>query len=313
MANFRCAKWLLLAALAYLLAGCKIVVLSHNVGGVASESNVRNCPAGELCEFDVLDIYFRDRFSGVASHPNYRFKEWQAGPRYLCGGMTAACSLSTENFADNPALMSIIESDAAFYLVPRFERIGSKERAALQAFQDGNPRVSDARGRLIGTIAPGEGLPPENWTHWQGINIRLKGYAQRYRLPIEFDGSMMIKVSNAKNNLGHTNPRCSSDDVPALILQSSGPTLGAVAGPDTPLPLVVGAGAQLYIPDPVESPSRKAWTTTWDSAERECLTAENGEGIVLPLVPLGVDIQYPLSVEGTNISIQGPVSDSLVF
>ncbi|GAB3270277.1 hypothetical protein [Parahaliea aestuarii] len=312
MTNFRSAKWLLIALGVYLLAGCKIVVLSHNVGGVASESTNRNCPAGELCEFDVLDIYFLDRFSGVASHPNYRFKEWQSGPRYLCGGMSEACALSTENFADNPALMSIIESDAAFYLVPRFERIGSKEQAVLQPFQDANPRVTDARGRFIGTIEPGEGLEPSNWTNWKGINIRLKGYAQHYLLQLEFDGSMMVKVANSKNNLGYTNATCSSVEAPSLILQTSGPAFGAVVGPDRPLPLVVGAGAQLYIPDPVESASRKAWTDTWDSAERECLAGKNGDGIVLPLVPLALEIDYPLSVEGTNIRIEGPISDSIV-
>lgn len=289
-----------------LLGGCKIVILGHNVGGVVSETGAFDCPAGETCRIDVVDIHFRETFTGRARHPNYRFTGWQKGGRHFCGGGEGPCELSTAGFADNRHLLALLESDETFFLIPQYERVGPVETAELEFRDDGGRRVYDDSGRLLGTL---EMDPVSNQA--TGVNLHFRGYAQHYSLPLEHRG-VVYAVSNPINDLVYDGPGCRGDSLPELAL-STEVSMGFVS-PDTRWPVVVGPEPQIYIMDPVGRTSRRAWYHRWDSADHECL-ADPGEPVLTgPLVLTDLVLDYPLSVEGWNPgSIVGPVPDYLDF
>jgi len=288
-----------------LCAGCKVFIVSHNVGGVTTEGGSYDCPAGQSCEIDVADIFFRETFSGSPEHPNYRFKGWSAGDRHLCGGVEIACSLNTEKFAENPALMAILESDEPFFLIPEFERIGLVETANLEFREDGKPRVVDASGRLVGTL---EIEPGSNFA--KGVNVHFGGFAKHYIILIEHTG-LGYRVSNPKNDLAYNNEYCEGESLPSLILSDT-PSFG-VFSPETAFPVIVGPESQIYIIDPVGRPSQSTWSHRWNSGERECLQGQSGSGQVGPLAPTDTELEYPLSIEGMIEIIDSPWPNSLVI
>lgn len=288
-------------------AGCKVHIFSHNVGGVVSASGVHNCPAGQSCQFDVVDIHFRDTFRGYAGHPNYRFAGWLAGDRNLCGGMKRPCTLITENFAGNPALLQILESDESFVLIPKFERLGAVERLVLDYRRDGNPRVYDADGRLVGTlnVEPGTRFA-------KGVNIHLEGYGKSYILRVEYNG-FTYQVSTSESDLAYSSGECAGEPLPSLIVAvSPSPGSGLLPG-NARAPVIVGAGSQLYVPDPIGSVRGASWSHRWDSGERACLEVQGESGGLVPLVPIAAELEYPLSIEGSSDIIDRPFPDSLVF
>lgn len=291
-------------AITLLLAGCKVVTVGHTIGSVTSGSGAYHCPAGQVCEIDVVDIHFSEAFRGQAIHPNYRFKGWKKGDRRLCGGTETACALSTDFFADHPPLMDILQSDERFYLIPEFERIGPVETAELGFRDDGNPRVFDANDRLLGTLV----TDPQ--TRKKGIKLRLRGYARQYIIYIEHTG-FNYRVSNPQNHLAYNNASCDADPLPAMIL-TEWPATGLF--PATGFrPVIVGPDGQFYITDPVVPPAQSTWTQRWDSPERECLQVEEETGRVVPLVPTDISSEFPWRAEGMETGIDRPFPDSLVF
>ncbi|MDO8863126.1 hypothetical protein Q6D67_15575 [Haliea sp. E1-2-M8] len=298
---------LLVLAAMLLLTGCKIVILSHNVGGVVSASGAHDCPAGQSCQIDVADIHFRETFQALPGHANYRFKGWLKGGRHLCGGMAQACSLSTDNFADYPHLMAILESDQPFFLIPEFERTGPVETAELEYRRDGKPRVWDARGRLVGTL---ESEPAS--TRARGVNMHFRGFAQRYILLIEHNG-FGYRVSNSISDLVYDNTDCGTEPLPSLIL-SDVPAMGLVSSEsEIAFPVVVGPAPQIYILDPVATPSRATWLRRWNSSDSQCLEDGGASGPVAPLVLTDAVLAYPLTIEGSDVTIIAPFPDSIVL
>lgn len=116
-------------AMTMLIGACKVRILVPEGGQVVSSSGSFNCPALGDCEIDVLDIYFDEVF---AANPEsgWRFSYWSPVFRGLCGGAKGSCHLTTRGFQFNPELMSLLESDAVFYLVPVFERVAPESCSA---------------------------------------------------------------------------------------------------------------------------------------------------------------------------------------
>jgi uncharacterized protein YceK len=48
-----------------LLSGCKVVMTLPEGGRIASDSGAYHCAAGETCEIDVLDLFFRETFTAL--------------------------------------------------------------------------------------------------------------------------------------------------------------------------------------------------------------------------------------------------------
>lgn len=297
---------LVVILLVSVLGGCRISILGHTVGGVASESGAFDCAAGSSCLIDVVDIHFHETFAGFSAHPNYRFTGWLKGGRHLCGGGEGACELTTAGFAGNPHLLSVLESDEVFFLIPQFERVGPVETAELEFRDDGGRRVYDASGRLLGTL---EMDPVSNQA--TGVNLHFRGYARHYSLPLEHRG-VVYAVSNPKNDLVYNGPDCRGESLPELAFSTE---VGAgFFSPDTRWPVVVGPEPQIYIMDPVGRTSRRPWSHRWDSAGHECRTDAGEPVLTGPLVPTDLVLDYPLSVEGWNPgSIVAPVPDYLDF
>jgi hypothetical protein len=113
-------SYITVIAMTVLIGACKIRVLVPEGGHVVSSSGSFNCPALGDCEIDVLDIYFDETFR-ANPESGWRFSYWSPVFRGFCGGKKGSCHLSTRGFHSNPGLISMLESDAVFYLVPVFE------------------------------------------------------------------------------------------------------------------------------------------------------------------------------------------------
>jgi len=101
------------------LSGCKLEIRVPHGGTVISTDGAYICEAGQTCIIDVVDLFFDETFVAEPA-PGFSFTGWRDRDRYLCGGEVTPCSLSTGEFEGNPALLSILESDETFFLVPRF-------------------------------------------------------------------------------------------------------------------------------------------------------------------------------------------------
>jgi hypothetical protein len=115
---------LLLSAVLLALSGCKLVIKVPEGGSVVSTDGAYVCEARQTCTIDVVDLFFDETFVAEPA-PGYSFGGWKSkgSDTYLCGGETTPCRLSTEGFADNAILMTLLESDEAFVLEPRFSVI----------------------------------------------------------------------------------------------------------------------------------------------------------------------------------------------
>ena len=116
-----------------LVSACKLKVVPQEGGNVTSESGTYTCEPGSPCTIDVTDIFFNETFIANPA-PGYEFHAWRTQRRALCAGSANPCSLSTELFADYPALMDLLASDEVFFLNPVFV----KKTNALRVFKAGN-------------------------------------------------------------------------------------------------------------------------------------------------------------------------------
>lgn len=110
---------LLLSTAFIALPACKLEIRVPQGGTVVSSDGAYICEAGQTCLIDVVDIFFDETFIAEPAH-GYSFSRWKEKDGYLCGGETTKCRLFTSSFEGNPALQSILESDATFLLEPRF-------------------------------------------------------------------------------------------------------------------------------------------------------------------------------------------------
>lgn len=111
---------LTLIGVSLLLSACKIQIEVPVGGSVQTTSGAFSCATRELCELDVVDLFFDEAF--VASpEPGYFFTGWVKKHRGLCGGGMSACRIVTAGFEGNDILIYFLESpDETFYLSPTF-------------------------------------------------------------------------------------------------------------------------------------------------------------------------------------------------
>jgi hypothetical protein len=112
------AKLCLLCLLIIFLSACKIRIVVPAGGKVISDNGFV-CLSGSICELEISDDTFNDTFRAVPD-PGFVFSHWKKQKLYFCGNKTVACHLYTTGFADEPALMDILDSDAVFFLAPVF-------------------------------------------------------------------------------------------------------------------------------------------------------------------------------------------------
>jgi len=108
---------ILIAATA--LSACKILILVPVGGSVTTQSGAYTCAAGQLCEIDVVDLFFDEVFI-AAPKQGYVFLGWRKVDRGLCGGNIAPCHLFTSALEGHDVLLSILASDEEFALEPTF-------------------------------------------------------------------------------------------------------------------------------------------------------------------------------------------------
>ena len=103
------------------LSGCKLEIRVPKGGTVVSTAGAYLCEAEQTCMIDVVDFFFDETFVAEPA-PGYVFTSWKAegNDRYLCGGESEPCRLSTAEFEGHPELEEILESDEIFVLEPRF-------------------------------------------------------------------------------------------------------------------------------------------------------------------------------------------------
>jgi hypothetical protein len=109
-----------------LLSSCKIVLTVPPGGRVVSQSGSEVCNSGESCEISVSDAFFNEEFIAEPDG-DHTFSHWIKSSKHFCGGSDETCTLSTENFDDNPSLMSFLETDEKFYLRPAYLQKGEFE------------------------------------------------------------------------------------------------------------------------------------------------------------------------------------------
>ena len=121
MQNFRSFPLVcfLTATVFLALTGCKLEIRVPQGGTVVSTDGAYICEAGQTCLIDVVDLFFNETFVAQPD-PGYRFSSWREKDRYLCGGETTPCRLSTADFEGHAALQSLLESEETFYLAPQF-------------------------------------------------------------------------------------------------------------------------------------------------------------------------------------------------
>jgi hypothetical protein len=118
----RALKSVLFILFATTLFGCKLRIEVPTGGHVEDSSGMLICDEREICIVDVVDIHFDETYTAVA-RPGYTFHGWKQRYRGLYGGVKKeTVRLSTDNFADNEALLGILESNMEWYLEPDFAK-----------------------------------------------------------------------------------------------------------------------------------------------------------------------------------------------
>lgn len=109
------------------LAGCRIEIAVPDGGAVATRSGNYLCRTGDICTIDVVDLFFDETFE-TRTMAGYSFTGWRRQHRGLCGGSSKPCQLTAWQFAGNPALNALLQSDQLFYLEPEFRLDGTGPR-----------------------------------------------------------------------------------------------------------------------------------------------------------------------------------------
>lgn len=116
----RAPKFLMIAGITFLLAGCKLAVIVVEGGEVQSIGS-GICVASTICIVDVTDPSFSESFTAVPDQGWY-FEKWQKGERFFCGGSKyPECTLSFEGHEDKDEIQEIVATSETFYLMPIFK------------------------------------------------------------------------------------------------------------------------------------------------------------------------------------------------
>ena len=122
-------RWLMIVTVSALLAACRLEIVVPEGGKVTTVSGNYECLSGERCVIEVVDALFDETFIGVPDQ-GYSFR-WQRAPGAFCGGKQTDCRLSTVLFADNNALLGLLETDLVLFLKPKFWTADQPEVSGL--------------------------------------------------------------------------------------------------------------------------------------------------------------------------------------
>ncbi|GEM_PF-3100602 len=148
------------------LAACKIRIVVPDGTTVVSDSQAFRCDAGQVCEIDVVDVFFDETFD-VETDEGLEFIEWRWQDRGLCGGRGEPCRLTTTGFVGNETLIGILESDQSFFLEPVVWPVVEGAYRLEYREIDDEPIVRDANGVAIGSW---QGGPEDNLSmHFEGL------------------------------------------------------------------------------------------------------------------------------------------------
>jgi len=114
----RISRYIILAVIAALVSGCKIIVTVPFGGKVVTEDGFV-CLAGETCEIEVSDDSFNSTFTAMPAQ-GYTFVRWRPKAGAFCGDAKVPCPLSTAGFGDYPVLVDFLNSDSEVFLEPVF-------------------------------------------------------------------------------------------------------------------------------------------------------------------------------------------------
>jgi len=112
-------RLLVIATLVVAASGCRLRIVVPEGGRVVSESGAYQCEAGQKCNIEVVDIFFRETFRAEPAEGFY-FRRWKDGDRHFCASTYAGCALATTGFGGNAALQQILESTEVFFISPLF-------------------------------------------------------------------------------------------------------------------------------------------------------------------------------------------------
>ena len=117
-------KSLLIALSLLTLSGCKLGVIVTEGGDVESASDIRDCAAGTVCEFEINDTNFTDAFTAVPKD-GYQFVKWRGGSDFFCADqVNPTCALSNVGGAGNATIEAVVASFQLFLIMPVFEFVG---------------------------------------------------------------------------------------------------------------------------------------------------------------------------------------------
>ncbi len=118
--RIKAGRFLLIACVVTLIAGCKLAVIVVE-GGEVRSTGTGTCAAGSVCITEVSDTSFSDTFTAIPNQGWY-FEKWNAGRNFLCGDSTdPSCALPLETLAGNSVVEALVASSEVFYLMPVFK------------------------------------------------------------------------------------------------------------------------------------------------------------------------------------------------
>lgn len=116
---------LVLTCLLLTLAGCKLAVIVTSGGDIISASSTRDCASETICEFTTLSDDFAETFTAIPRE-GYVFKQWAAGPGFMCGDSTDPhCNVTNVGLSAFNGVMDVITSGQILHAMPLFEFVGT--------------------------------------------------------------------------------------------------------------------------------------------------------------------------------------------
>ncbi|WP_157976597.1 S8 family peptidase [Parahaliea mediterranea] len=157
-------QWLIVSVVLSVLGGCKVRIEVPEGGRVESASGRYQCNAGAVCELDVRDTNFNERFLAI-EESGYVFRGWRRDNGYFCGGSVGACVLNTTGFVGNADLMAVLRSNQVFHLEPVFEparyyALAGSVAVAAQSRTDSD--VNDVNATYTPNDTPFQAQPVSN-------------------------------------------------------------------------------------------------------------------------------------------------------
>ena len=141
------SRFLFIASITAILAGCKLAVIVVE-GGEVQSTGSGTCSAGTVCVINVEDTSFSETFTAIPADGWY-FHKWNQGDRFFCGNSVyLKCELSFESVQGEENIETLVASDEVFYLMPVFKQLPEANLV------EGQPRVIEVNGKKWEWLQP---------------------------------------------------------------------------------------------------------------------------------------------------------------